>query len=68
MDLTSCFGKIKTSFNAKYNVTISWSSFMTLACVDADTFIAILDQASTFTLTPLLVATTPTIEKLKFTN
>jgi hypothetical protein len=43
MDLTSCFGKIETSFNAKDNVTISWSYFLTLACVDANTFIAILD-------------------------
>ncbi len=60
--------KIGTSFNAKDNVTISWSCCWTLACVGVDTFIALLDQASTFTLTPILVATTPTIAKLKFTD
>jgi hypothetical protein len=43
MDFTSCFGKIETSFNAKENVTIPWSYFLTLTCVDANTSIAILD-------------------------
>jgi hypothetical protein len=56
MDLTSCFGKIKIFFNAKENVTIPQSSSSTLACVDVDTSIAILNRTPTFIM-PLLVVT-----------
>jgi hypothetical protein len=68
MDLTSCLGKIETFFNAKENVTIPQSSSSTLACVDVDTSIAILDRTSTFIM-PLLVITNvcfPMTSKLKF--
>ncbi len=68
MDLTSCFGEIEILFNAEENMTIPWSSYLTLACVDANTSIAILDQTSTSTM-PLpttISLCSPMVTKLKF--
>jgi hypothetical protein len=68
MDLTSCFGEIEILFNAEENMTIPWSSSLTLAYIDANTSIAILDQASTSTM-PLPTTTSlcfPTVTQLKF--
>jgi hypothetical protein len=68
MDLTSCFGKIRTSFNAEENVTTPRSYYSTLAYVEVDTSFGILDRAST-SIMPLPIAINScfsTTTKLKF--